>query len=245
MSRLPLTHRPAPEIAKRIYAERGSARKAQDKKRTGNRLALSQIGKCERMLWALHHLEAKRIEMEPRMLELMELGNTIETHLDQVLESIGMKVVNQQARIVILDGEASGRIDGEIEIGSRTETRRVILWEAKSSNKRRFEELVEMDSFQAWNSDYYDQTQIYMGERRRGECLVTVYCKDDSRIWSCYLRFDEPRHKELVKKAERVVRGGELPAQPKEAKSKSCAYCRWCDINKWCWGPMSGVKFDA
>lgn len=247
MAELPFARRPAPHVVRRIHRARVEANAKRDAMHGGKRLALSQVGKCERNLWASIHDVPEDSPVEPRVLELFALGNTIEDHLVRALRDAGYGVedrdpaTGQQFRIVMCGARASGRTDGIVTIPS--DGRRVLL-EIKSASAKQYDLLEAAESFLAWNPVYYDQVQIYLGELRLDECLVLVYCKNDSRIWSEYVRLDIQRHRELVQKVERIVSAEAMPDRPAEATARGSKFCQWCPRAEWCWSPVREASFD-
>lgn len=247
MAELPFARRPAPHVVRRIHRARVEASAKRDALHGGKRLALSQIGQCERNLWASINDVPEDSTTEPRILELFALGNTIEDHIVRALRDAGYGVedrdpaTGEQFRVVMFGAKATGRIDGVVTIPS--DGRRVLL-EAKSSARKKFDELEAVGSYEDWNQAYYDQIQIYMGEMRLEECLVIVYCKDDSRIWAEYVRLDVRRYQSLAAKVDRIVHAETLPPRPKEATARGSKFCQWCSRAEWCWSPVREASFD-
>lgn len=228
-----------------IHDQLAKEREAVSRTKSG-RLALSQIGKCERDLWAgINGIPAER-HPEGRILVLFDLGNAVEGHLIALLNAAGFEVTDleegSQIRVVLGD-RASGRLDGEILLELEDGTRRAVL-ETKSANAKKFDELIAAGSCAAWNPVYHDQVQIYMHLRGRICALVIVECKDDSRLWVELIDRDIDRGVELAEKANRITTATCPPPKPKEAKSQYCGYCKWCDRNAWCWSATAGVRFD-
>ena len=215
-----------------------------------HRLALSQIGKCERSLWA--GINGIPDERPPagRILVLFDLGNAVENHLVELLRRAGFEVqdrdpnTGEQFRITGFGEKASGRLDGIIRFRHRNTTNEWDLLEIKSANTKKFDELLSIGLYQDWNPVYGDQVQIYMGRYGLKHSLVIVECKDDSRIYVEIIDFDPDRYRDLWAKAERIVNSPTLLPRPSDGKSQYCDFCKYCSHQKWCWGPMPGVNFD-
>lgn len=249
-TQLPHVAKTASWIEARIHKQLTEDRRATNAVKS-HRLAFSQIGKCERDLWAgIHGIPSER-EPEGRILVLFDLGEAVESHLISLLQASGF-IVNDtdencaQIRITAFEDEdgnprASGRLDGEIRVHSDEVW---AVFEVKSASRKKFDELLEAGSYEAWNPVYYDQVQMYMGLRKRARTLVAVECRDDSRLRFELVDFNPGRFGQLYTKASRIVSSGEILDRPAVAKSQYCAYCKWCDRNKWCWGPLAGVRFE-
>ena len=223
-----------------------------------HRLAFSQIGKCERALQAGIRGVASEREPEGRFLVLFDLGDAVETHLIELLRKGGFVINNeekrQQIRVTAFDERASGRLDGEIQLNRRSHPDEIwSLLEIKSvkenTNPKRvtpssYEALEAAGSYAEWNPVYAAQVQVYMGLRGRKSALVVVECKNDSRLWTEIIDFDPDEFIRLMDKAERIVTSPETLDRPAEAKSQYCAFCKYCDVQNWCWGPLAGISFD-
>ena len=241
MPDLPKLPRTAPAIVRRIY-EAAAARHAPVFK---PRLAMSQIGGCERNLWAeLQKIPSER-ELEGRIAVLFEHGDAVEELVVGLLKQAGYKVqeedpkTHEQIRLEALDGRFSGYIDGQIlfEQGWK-------LLEIKSANTKQFERLKEM-GYEAWNPKYAAQVQVYMGYMGLDDALALVMCKDTSELYAEKIRFDRDAFAALEEKARGILDSEVVPARPAEAKSQYCQFCKYCDRNQWCWGPLAEVSFDA
>lgn len=123
-------------VEDRVHKKLNKANAKEDKRHEG-RIALSQIGKCGRMLWLGMRYEPQR-KPQDRILVLFGLGNAIEAHVVDILRKAGFHVedldpeTGEQYRIEIGD-KASGRTDGIID-----------LWPDKPSKSKR--QLLEIKS---------------------------------------------------------------------------------------------------
>lgn len=248
MATLPKLPKLAPHVVDRIHAALTKERAKKSRLKAG-KLPLSQIGKCARLLWAAINGVPGERDPSGRILVLFDFGEAVETHLISLLRRAGFEVVDrdsegEQLRISDFDNRASGRLDGEILLGDRPHNQRWAVLECKSAKKDRFDELEACGSYERWDPEYVAQAQIYMGYRKRPECLVLVECKDDSRLWPERIPFGLETFEELQAKASTIVHATSPLPRPPEAKTQYCQYCKWCDVNQWCWGPLSEVRFD-
>ena len=245
---MPKVAKTASWIETRIHnaLRRGSDLEA---KHRAGRLGLSQIGKCERALHAQMRGVVTPREVEGRILVLFDLGNYIEGQMLESLEmadfAIRQSEDGEQIRVAAFDDKAVGHLDGEIRFRRNDRADEWAVLEIKSAGRKAYDALVDAGSYSEWKPEYAAQVQVYMGLRGRTEALVVVECKDTSRLWCEISIFDPDEFERLMAKAERIVTEPEILDRPSEAKSQYCKYCKWCDANAWCWGPLAGVSFDA
>lgn len=245
MAKLPALIRTAPHIERRIHEALQADRANVDPARA-KRLALSQVGKCERDLWGSINGIPEDKEIDSRVLVLFSLGNAVEEHIVQLLNLAGYvgqvrdQSTGEQYRVTMCDGKASGRLDGKIQWGRDKEW---ILLEIKSANEKKYRELIEV-GYKAWNQVYADQLQIYMGLDNLNDSLAIVENKNTSELYSEKIRLDPNRFEFLSAKVERIVNSDTLLPKPPEAKSRYCKHCKWCNRGDWCWSPLAGVEFD-
>ena len=243
MAELPKLIRTLPLVEQRIHAALAE-RRFNDTSRSGH-LHMSQIGKCERFLWAELNGEKPDPPRE-RILVLFDHGHAVERHVLDLLDEAGYGVISEgddfggQIRVSGFDGRLVGHLDGKISMMGEHDWS---LLEIKSANTKQFELLKEV-GYEAWKPDYAAQIQMYMGYAQLPDAVVVVYSKENSEIYAERIRFDLSQFSELRRKAERILDAESLPDRPAEAKSQYCKYCKYCDLGNWCWGPLAGVSFD-
>jgi len=247
MAKLPALIRTARHVERRIHTVMAESR-AKNTSRNG-RLGMSQLGKCERNLWAGLQGIPEDHEMDPRILVLFEHGNAVEDHVIRLLKRAGFLVqetdpdTGQQWRLSAFNDRLVGHMDGKIR--TNPVSTEWALLEIKSANEKNFDELITV-GYEAWNPQYAAQLQIYMGYSHLSDSLVVVYAKATSRIYAEKIRFDPAKFGALVEKAERILKHSAVKPidRPAEGKSQYCGYCKWCDRNQWCWSPLAEVQFD-
>lgn len=245
-TKLPMVGKTASWIENRIHKmlqERSEKKSIHRSKALG----LSQIGKCERDLWAgLNGVPSER-DMPGRMLVLFGLGDAVETQIIGLLADSGFELqendpeTDEQFEVEGFERRVLGHFDGKIKLKPEADW---ALLEIKSAKDTKFDELIEAGSYEAWNPVYGAQVHVYMGRAELSRCLVAVQCKNTSRLYFELIDFDPDKYRELWLKAGRIVTATEVPERPSEAKSQYCAHCKWCERNQWCWGPLAGVRFD-
>lgn len=250
MAELPELRNPAPHIEHRILRALETEREERTKERSLRppSLALSGVGKCVRELWAGMQGVGSPDPIEPRVLAIFDFGNTVEEHVIRLLRRAGELVIDvdpftgEQFRVVDFDGKASGRLDGKIDLGPKG-SRTVGLLEIKSANDKQFAIAADV-GIHTWQPKYVDQATYYMGLAKLDVCLFVVFGKNDSQIYSEKIRFDPERFHRLRQKVATAVLSPTLPDRPAEATSQYCNFCKWCEVNEWCWSATAGVQFD-
>jgi hypothetical protein len=204
---------------------------------------MAQLGKtCERDLY-YQFTNAPRAQFTDLTLAKFEMGHVIEAHLNEILEAAGYDIqpldpaTGKQWQVSDFDGKLLGYLDGKVQVGGKAWDPKEHVYDIKSCNKRRFEELLKV-GYQAWSETYYAQAILYMGYTGINRFLAVVYNKDSSEIYTERLRFDSGFFETLKLKAARVIGAGELgavPDRPEKGTSKGCKLCKWCDFNAYCW----------
>lgn len=162
---------------------------AQFKPRT--HLGLSQCGhECPRYLWMKYHGHK---ELQPpcgRVLRLFELGNVVEDLVVADLLKTGYVVTDQQEPVefnwgeTVLPGHTDGRITG-LEASSKTH-----LLEIKSCNDKRYKLLLKV-GYSEWSCMYKFQIMAYMLGLDLNRCLVVVYNKNTSELYTERIKLDK------------------------------------------------------
>ena len=256
MAVIPPPTRQRQEVERRIHAALEEERRKQSP--PTEYVRLSSIGKCPRALWALRQCVPE--ERSPyagpmgRALMTFGVGDAVETAVVGWLRLAGYEVEEfapdgGQWTVTTTNGLGVGHLDGNVRLPGVSPDWKLL--EVKSAKAKKFEELVEAGSYRAWNEGYYDQVQAYMGASHETEgvrdledCLAIVLCKDDSRLYPELIRYDPERYAALMQRAE-IAMQDEIPDRPPAMKSQYCKACKYCEVNKWCWGALAGVEFDA
>lgn len=254
MTKLPTLARTHREIEHKIHRALEDERA---KRQPRDRLSMSELGRCVRDLWAQQHGIPDERPPAGQAFMAFDVGSALEPAIVGWLKKAGYQIAEkngaEQWRVAIRSESgaelASGRLDGLILWGNpRDQDWRLI--EVKTAKAKRFDALVEAGSYRAWNPDYFDQVQSYMGASHEEldmpsleDCLVVVACKDDARLWCEMIRFD-PLHYAAIQEKAAVALGDAMPNRPALARGKSSKFCRWCARKDWCYGPLAGVEFD-
>lgn len=153
-------------------------------------LGLSQCGhECPKYLWLKNH-GFKEPSPDGRVLRLFELGNSVEEIVVADLLKTGYIVTDQQEPVEfnwgdsVLTGHTDGRIEG-LEVSGK-----VHLLEIKSCNDKRFK-LLQKQGYCEWSEMYKFQIMAYMLGLNLDRCLVVVYNKNTSELYTERIELDK------------------------------------------------------
>lgn len=198
-------------------------------------LGLSQCGhECKRFLWYTHK-GYEGSAPEGRVLRLFQLGNLIEDQVIGDLSMAGCLVYHQQREVVFTqDGvRLVGHIDG-IVTGLVESPATPHLFECKSANKKKFDELLKKGSYAAWNPVYGWQVQFYMLGLKLKRAVAFVYCKDDSCLYMERIRLDREA---TITKLQSVFEAITRPIEPDRSCPRADWYqAKWCPYHEQCFG---------
>lgn len=212
-------------------------------------LGASEIGhQCERALWYSFR-RALDVIFEPRILRLFETGDREEERMVAELKAIGCEVLDRNPRtrrqwaIEAFGGHFRGHMDGLIRRVPGEDPERWFLLELKTSNAKRFREVVK-HGCAAKRPRHYAQMQVYIGFARAnwesyglpGEppesALYVVHNKDSDALHTEIVLFDEWEFAQIGAKATRILEAAEPPERVRD--SPEYYLCRFCDFAPIC-----------
>ena len=188
---------------------------------------------CDRYLWIVFRW-AVREKFSGRMLRLFRRGQLEEATIVQDLRAIGIDIGSTggaQAR-VSFGKHVSGSIDGIIESGvpGAPNTRHVA--EFKTHSKKSFDELAR-DGVEKAKPMHWCQMQVYMHGKGIDRALYVAVCKDDDRIHSERIRYDEAAATALVERGQRITMTERLP-EPCSGAAPDWYQCKMCAGHDFC-----------
>jgi len=201
------------------------------KYRARTRLGMSEIGhECNRYLWYKHNGYQDK-KPDARILRLFELGNVIENHLIEDLKKCGFTVENRQT--VIRIEQAGHKIEGHSDgvITGPKPFFKPHLLEIKTAGEKAFKDL-KKKGYQDWNPKYKAQIHVYMIGFGISRCLVVVYNKNTSEIYSERIRLDSDYAASILKNVFWVMRLKNPP--PRICPRADWWKAKWCDFGKEC-----------
>jgi hypothetical protein len=182
----------------------------------------SEIGKeCPRELWLGWRWCLPLLDDGRRQL-IFKMGQSIE---DLLVYWFGSQLVSvspqtkEQLGGNFFGGHLSWHVDGFFVVNGAE--RNIVLWECKSANSKRFNQLAkngvlaslnrETDlAYSQWDEAYGAQLQFYMGAMNEGgmevnHALVTVVNKNTSDVYSEVVTYDPAQYEALKAKAEWIL----------------------------------------
>lgn len=213
----------------------------------------SDIGrKCDRELWLnFHHIVPGGAEkMTGRKLRLLNTGHREEARVIADLRAAGFQVWDRtddgkQISFSALEGHVVVNLDGVI-LGIPEAPKTPHMLEVKTSKVEQFEKLInEKDPTKRGvkinKPEHYDQMQLGMGLADLERALYIVHCKDDERIWVERINFDPAHFKQLLLRAQRIIRAEEAPERL--SKDPAFYYCKhFCRLVSFCHGNTIPAK---
>ena len=247
-------------ITKRIYSELKKANERErreysnsvDEERT---LRVSSIGDCPRKNWAKREVSqfykeigAPYRRQQPqfkdtiggRTVSIFRMGDKVEELVNEHLLTAGYAPVRDQEEVrfdVDNDHDLVGHIDGVVSLAHED-----CLLEIKSANDNQWNRCKEM-GYENWNAKYAAQVHCYMAGTGLNQALVVVYNKNTSEIYCEFIKYDEDVFYESMDNARQIINVRRVPGKPNEARTKSCFYCKYCEVNEWCWGPNAELEW--
>jgi hypothetical protein len=213
--------------------EQGSAKRGH--------LGASIIGdQCKRKIWYTFRW-ALPANFSGRMLRLFDRGNEEENRFTKELRSIGCQVVNidpntgKQYQFSDCGGHFGGSFDGAV-LGLRESPKTWHVLEYKTSNDKKFNELMKAQSVEAAQPRHFAQMQCYMGWSGMTRAIYFCTNKNDDSIYSERVKFDKSVFEFLRAKAKMIIDANEPPERlsdnPSWYQCKMCDYHGLCHENK-------------
>ena len=135
---------------------------------------------------------------------------------------------NKQYKYDSLGGRFTGRLDGVI-VGLKHDPDVPYLWEHKSVNEKKFNELLKLQSLKKWNLTYYAQAQSNMLHAELDKCYMTVSTPGLRMVQSIITPLDKEYAQSLVTKAERIINSKEPLEKIGTPDYYICRFCRFHD----------------
>ncbi len=200
-----------------------------------SRLGLSQIGEdCKRVLW-YRHRGLEPTQPDGRILRLFELGNILEDHIVHNLLMIGISVYDWQEVVTFEDGDTilTGHTDGRcINVPGAEKTEHLL--EIKTAGDKSFKALLKAGSYEKWSPKYSMQIQAYLLGLNLTRCLVVVYNKNTSDLYTERININKPMIAEKLVDVFNIIKSEEPP--DRISNSPSWYQCRWCNFKEVCHG---------
>lgn len=183
---------------------------------------------CDRYLWLSFHW-AVAPSYPGRLLRLFKRGQDEESSVIKYLTMIGARVLSQQ-KMVDFSGHVSGSIDGVMTGLPGHELDHVLL-EIKTHNRKSFNEL-EKKGVQAAKPVHYIQMQCYMHGLKLTKALYYAVCKDDDRIHSEIVLYDQHEALAAIERGQAIALSQRMP-EPMSA-NPDYYVCKMCAMHEFC-----------
>jgi CRISPR/Cas system-associated exonuclease Cas4 (RecB family) len=193
----------------------------------GPRFYPSSMSRCCRYL-VYDMLGYKKPLKEPKLLRIMENGNSMHDRYQNWFKEIGVLVENE-SEIKVPELHVSGRIDSIIKLPDIDD---YIIVELKSANDGKFNKMVKNN---APHKDYSDQIQLYMELLEMPYGIILVENKNDQEVLEFWIERDIEYGKELIKKIETVNEHVAQKKLPRREHPKYSYECKYCDFFEECW----------
>lgn len=190
-------------------------------------MGCSQLGHpCDRWLW-LSFRWAVQPEFSGRILRLFRRGHREEATIVEDLRAIGITITHtgaDQSR-VDLGAHVAGSIDGVIESGVPEAPKKRHIAEFKTHSKKSFDELEKLGVEKA-KPLHFVQMQLYMLGTGIDRALYVAVCKDDDRIYTERVRFDEATARKYQERGHRLALADRMP--PPISTDPAWYQCKFC-----------------
>ena len=198
--------------------------------------ASSLGGSCERKLWyGFRWAEVRKFD--GRIYRLFERGRNEERTIIEELRGIGCTVSDTQP-----DGsqwgfaDLGGHLRGHMDLAACGTPYAPKTWcvvEAKTHSAKSFKDVADKGVKES-KPEHWHQMNIYMGQFGMDRAMYYAVCKDDDRIHTEWLHFDEDEYARMMERAARVISSQEPPMRMSD--DASWYECKWCDYHDICHG---------
>jgi hypothetical protein len=197
--------------------------------------------KCERQLW---YRWKRNEEFGGRLLRLFEHGHIEEERVIRDLIRAGFQVVGNQLEATAFGGVFQIHIDGLVMVDGKLH-----ILEIKTSSVKRYTDLTEAWDMLEWDEPkligrhrkaledfeiHHAQMQLGMGLFGMSSACYLVVCKDNDKIYTCEVPFDQEMFDGLMEMIGRVIDAEEPPARAVVVPDQF-GVCQWCPGYDECW----------
>lgn len=192
---------------------------------------------CERYLW-LSFRWAVREKFSGRMLRLFDRGKREESVFVKLLRDIGVEIHATDAdpdgqTFVSVAPHVGGSVDGIIESGVPEAPKARHVAEFKTHNKKSFDELEKKGVYEA-KRRHWCQMQVYMRGTNIKRALYLAVCKDDDRLYSERVDYNEEIAEYIVARGARIALSERIP--PPLSADMTYFLCKMCGFSGFCHG---------
>lgn len=198
---------------------------------------------CERFPWyALNHPDKAEPISYKGLYCIADGHNTERLVIERLRLVPGIEIWDRDDsgdQIGFEDGKFKGHVDFII-LGLLQAPKTPHLGEVKCCNEKKFAELQkckekysEKKALEAWDFQFYVQSQIYMGKFELTRHYLICATPGGRDMISCRTEFDKTFYENMLRKKDRILTAKEAPARISE--HKSFYLCKWCSYREFCW----------
>jgi hypothetical protein len=186
---------------------------------------------CNRWLW-LSFRWAVQPKFPGRVLRLFRRGQNEEATIIADLRRIGVNVrdLSNQERVEF-GSHVGGSIDAILDAGVPGAPGKKHIAEFKTHSKKSFDDL-EKHGVEKSKWEHFVQMQIYMHGTKINRALYLAVCKDDDRIYTERLDYDEGVAENAIKRGQVVALSDRMP-EPLST-DPSWYQCKFCPAHTFC-----------
>lgn len=196
-------------------------------------MGCSQLGHpCDRWLW-LNFRWAVIEKFPGRILRVFRRGQLEERTIVADLRAAGISIHStegSQARVEF-GCHIGGSMDGIIEYGVPEAPQKRHIVEFKTHSLKSFDDVLK-NGVEKSKPQHYTQMQLYMLGSKIDRALYVAICKDDDRIYTERVRFDETHAIKALERGKRIVLADEMP--PPLSTNPSWYQCKFCAAHEFC-----------
>ena len=189
---------------------------------------------CDRWLW-LSFRWAVQPKFPGRILRVFRRGQNEESIIVSDLRAIGVDIratgVTQSR--VDLGCHVSGSVDGIIEHGLPEAPKTRHVAEFKTHSLKSFEDLLK-HGVEKSKPMHFVQMQLYMAGLEIDRAFYLAVCKDDDRLYTERIVFDEAVAKKYIERGHRLALADRMPEPI--STDPTWYQCRFCDAHEFCHG---------
>jgi hypothetical protein len=187
---------------------------------------------CDRWLWLSFRWAV--IEKFPgRIRRLFRRGHHEESWIVADLGMIGVEITwtGDDQQFLKLGGHIGGSTDGIIECGVPDAPNKRHVAEFKTHALKSWE-AVAAKGVQLSKPMHYTQMQIYMHGTKIDRALYVAVCKNDDRIYTERVRYDQSHAEKAIAKGKRISTDDRIP--PPCSTDPTWYECKFCAGHEFC-----------
>ena len=199
---------------------------------TREHLGASMLGHpCDRWLW-LSFRWAVQQQFPGRILRLFRRGQNEEATIIADLKAIGLNVRDLPTQMrVDFGSHVGGSLVAIIDGGVPEAPAKKHVAEFKPHSKKSFDEL-EKKGVEKAKFEHFVQMQTYMHGTKIDRALYLAVCKDDDRIYTERVEYDEGVATNAINRGKRIALSDRMP--PPLSTDPTWYQCKFCPAHTFC-----------